>query len=109
MNAKQNLYDLQMKRLEVFKAQNPESDELDVVFEIDGKLLYANKYTLCSISAPLKAMLSNRWYRTEEPVGISDYSFDDFKEFITFIYSGECKLSKDNIFAMVDIAEYYDV
>lgn len=36
------LYNFQMERFEVFKAQDPESTDFDIVFEISGKVRYLN-------------------------------------------------------------------
>uniref|UniRef100_A0A914QNX4 BTB domain-containing protein n=1 Tax=Panagrolaimus davidi TaxID=227884 RepID=A0A914QNX4_9BILA len=107
MDAKQNLYEIQMECFEIFKAQNPE--DFDVAFEIDGNKLYADKSRLSKISPTFKSMLSDRWHTKNDTISIKDYSFKDFKEFLTFIYSGECSLNNENIFDIIDIAEFYGV
>uniref|UniRef100_A0A914PEI6 BTB domain-containing protein n=1 Tax=Panagrolaimus davidi TaxID=227884 RepID=A0A914PEI6_9BILA len=88
-----------------FKSQNPEL--FDVVFDIDGKKLYAHKYRLSMISSTFNSMLSDRWSFKNEAVSIKDYKFEDFKELLTFIYSGKCSINDINIFTMLDISEFY--
>uniref|UniRef100_A0AC34FZX4 BTB domain-containing protein n=1 Tax=Panagrolaimus sp. ES5 TaxID=591445 RepID=A0AC34FZX4_9BILA len=109
MDAKQTLYELQMDKFNIFKAQDSENEEFDVVFEFDGRKIYANKFMLLSASRTFKTMLSDRWTKKDEPILIQSCTFDDFMEFLTFIYSGECKLTDDNIAFIVDIAEFYGV
>uniref|UniRef100_A0AC34FKA3 BTB domain-containing protein n=1 Tax=Panagrolaimus sp. ES5 TaxID=591445 RepID=A0AC34FKA3_9BILA len=109
MDFKDNLYKLHMERIEAFKAQNSENEDFDVVFDFNGKKLYANKFTLCPVSTTFKSMLSDRWKKPGEPIEIKDYKFEDFKEFLTFIYSGDCELTDENVFAMVDMAEFYNI
>uniref|UniRef100_A0AC34FGT2 BTB domain-containing protein n=1 Tax=Panagrolaimus sp. ES5 TaxID=591445 RepID=A0AC34FGT2_9BILA len=107
-DAKQNVYELQMERFEIFKAQDPKNDDFDIVFEINRKKLYAHKFILSSISPTFKSVLSE-WTKLNEPIPIKNYTFDDFKEFLTFIYSGTCAFKNDNIIVMIDLAESYDV
>uniref|UniRef100_A0A914PP13 BTB domain-containing protein n=1 Tax=Panagrolaimus davidi TaxID=227884 RepID=A0A914PP13_9BILA len=107
MNPMENLYEMQLQIFEAFKAQNPEM--FDVVFEIEGKKLYAEKLRLSIVSTTFNSMLSDRWISKNDVIPIKDYSFNDFKEFLTFIYSGECQLSDKNILTMIDIAEFYQV
>uniref|UniRef100_A0A914PZ29 BTB domain-containing protein n=1 Tax=Panagrolaimus davidi TaxID=227884 RepID=A0A914PZ29_9BILA len=87
MDAQKNLYENQMEYFENLKAQNPEN--FDVAFEIDGKKLYAHKSRLSKISTTFESMLSDRWMSKDETIKIKTNKFDNFKEFITFIYSGE--------------------
>uniref|UniRef100_A0A914QAD2 BTB domain-containing protein n=1 Tax=Panagrolaimus davidi TaxID=227884 RepID=A0A914QAD2_9BILA len=109
MDAKQILYKFQMERFEIFKFQNLENGKFDVTFEICGKKLHSHRFIICPFSTTLDSMLSERWTKPNEPVKIDGYSFDDFNEFLTFIYSGNCKLTNENIFSMVDIAEFFGV
>uniref|UniRef100_A0A914PQQ3 BTB domain-containing protein n=1 Tax=Panagrolaimus davidi TaxID=227884 RepID=A0A914PQQ3_9BILA len=104
MDAKQNLYKIQM---ECFEVQNPE--DFDVAFEIDGQKLYADKSRLTKLSPTFKSMLSDRWTSKDETLKIETFGYENFKEFLTFIYSGECSLNDKNISNMFDIAEYYGV
>uniref|UniRef100_A0A914QPW7 BTB domain-containing protein n=1 Tax=Panagrolaimus davidi TaxID=227884 RepID=A0A914QPW7_9BILA len=54
-------------------------------------------------------MLSDRWISKNDAIKIESYKYDNFKEFLKFLYSGECSLSDENIFTMIDIAEFYQV
>uniref|UniRef100_A0A914PJ98 BTB domain-containing protein n=1 Tax=Panagrolaimus davidi TaxID=227884 RepID=A0A914PJ98_9BILA len=109
MDAKQTLYDFTMQRFEIFKSQDPKIGDFDVTFEINGKKLFANKFILRSVSSTFDTMLSDRWSKPNESIKIEGYCFDDFKEFLMFLYSGECTLTEDNIAAMIDIAEFFVV
>uniref|UniRef100_A0AC34FS11 BTB domain-containing protein n=1 Tax=Panagrolaimus sp. ES5 TaxID=591445 RepID=A0AC34FS11_9BILA len=94
---------------DTFKAQDPENGNFNVVFEIDEKKLYAHSLILSFASTTFESMLSNRWTKPGESIAIKDYTFENFKEFLTFLYSGACELTDENIFAMVDIAEFYNI
>uniref|UniRef100_A0AC35GXJ6 BTB domain-containing protein n=1 Tax=Panagrolaimus sp. PS1159 TaxID=55785 RepID=A0AC35GXJ6_9BILA len=109
MSAERIQYEFSMQLFEILKAQDPENGYFDVAFEIQGKKLYAHKSKLCPVSSSFKSMLSNQLTIYDKPILIEGYSFENFKEFLTFLYSGKCQLSKENIFSMVDIAEFYRV
>uniref|UniRef100_A0AC35GTD8 BTB domain-containing protein n=1 Tax=Panagrolaimus sp. PS1159 TaxID=55785 RepID=A0AC35GTD8_9BILA len=109
MEVENIFYQMQLKRFEQFKSQNPENEDFDVIFQIDGKKLYANKYMLTSISETFKSMLSERWTTKDEPITLDGYRFEEFYQFLCFIYSGGCLITDENVFTMIDIAEYYMV
>uniref|UniRef100_A0A914Q3M9 BTB domain-containing protein n=1 Tax=Panagrolaimus davidi TaxID=227884 RepID=A0A914Q3M9_9BILA len=109
MSAERIHYELSMETFEVFKAQDPENGYFDVVFQIQGEKLYAHKLILCRVSPTFKSMLSNQLTIFDEPISIENYTLEDFKEFLTFIYSCQCQLSKENIFSIIDAAEFYCV
>uniref|UniRef100_A0A914QU98 BTB domain-containing protein n=1 Tax=Panagrolaimus davidi TaxID=227884 RepID=A0A914QU98_9BILA len=85
-----------------FVSQDPEL--FDIVFEIEGKKLYADKLILSLNSSTFKSMLS-----TKDEIKIETYKFEDFKELLTFIYTGECNLTNKNIFIMLDMSEFYQI
>uniref|UniRef100_A0A914PCQ9 BTB domain-containing protein n=1 Tax=Panagrolaimus davidi TaxID=227884 RepID=A0A914PCQ9_9BILA len=90
-----------------FKSQNPEL--FDIVFEIEGNKLYADKFILSINSSTFKSMLSDRWISENDAIKIQTSKFDDFKRLLTFIYSGKCNLTNENIFTMLDMAEFYQI
>uniref|UniRef100_A0A914PL05 BTB domain-containing protein n=1 Tax=Panagrolaimus davidi TaxID=227884 RepID=A0A914PL05_9BILA len=101
---------MQQERFEVFKSQDPENGHFDVTFDIEGKKLYANKFILTPCSETLKAMISDRWTTTkDEAVKLEAYSYDNFYQFLCFLYSGYCELTPQNVFQLTDMAEFYAV
>uniref|UniRef100_A0A914PSL9 BTB domain-containing protein n=1 Tax=Panagrolaimus davidi TaxID=227884 RepID=A0A914PSL9_9BILA len=99
--------ELQMKRLKIFNAQDPETGAFDVVFDIDGEDLYAHQFMICPVSSTFNSMLSRR--KSKEPIQIENHSYKDFKEFITFFYSGKCELTERNIESLINMAQFYCV
>uniref|UniRef100_A0A914P913 BTB domain-containing protein n=1 Tax=Panagrolaimus davidi TaxID=227884 RepID=A0A914P913_9BILA len=105
----EDIYKMQQERFNIFKSQDRENGNFDVTFDIDGKKLFANKFMLTSVSETLKAMLSDRWSNKDEAVKIEDYSYDDFYEFLHYLYTGCSDLTNENVFKLTDMAEYYGV
>uniref|UniRef100_A0A914Q7D3 BTB domain-containing protein n=1 Tax=Panagrolaimus davidi TaxID=227884 RepID=A0A914Q7D3_9BILA len=90
-----------------FKSQDPEL--FDIVFDFEGKKLYADKLILSINSSTFKSMLSDRWISKNNSIKIETYKFDDFKELLSFIYSGKCKITNENIFTILDMSEFYQI
>uniref|UniRef100_A0A914QQ39 BTB domain-containing protein n=1 Tax=Panagrolaimus davidi TaxID=227884 RepID=A0A914QQ39_9BILA len=90
-----------------FESQDPEL--FDIVFEIEGKKLYADKLILSINSSTFKSMLSDRWISKNDAIKIETYKFDDFKEMLIFIYSGKCNVTNENIFTILDMSEFYQI
>uniref|UniRef100_A0AC35FWJ3 BTB domain-containing protein n=1 Tax=Panagrolaimus sp. PS1159 TaxID=55785 RepID=A0AC35FWJ3_9BILA len=103
------IYKMLQQRFEVFKSQDPENGHFDVTFVIEGKKLYANKFILTSCSETLKAMISDRWSNKDEDAKIEAYSYDNFYQFLCFLYSGYCELTPQNVFQLTDMSEFYAV
>uniref|UniRef100_A0A914PTK1 BTB domain-containing protein n=1 Tax=Panagrolaimus davidi TaxID=227884 RepID=A0A914PTK1_9BILA len=97
---------MQQERFEIFESQDPENEHFDVTFEIEGKTLLANKLLLTSASEYMNSFLSDRWTKKDEPVKIEDYSYDNFYEFLRFLYLGSCNLTAENVFKLIDLAEF---
>uniref|UniRef100_A0AC35FFZ2 BTB domain-containing protein n=1 Tax=Panagrolaimus sp. PS1159 TaxID=55785 RepID=A0AC35FFZ2_9BILA len=109
-SAKNNLYKMQLQRYEIYKAQIHEDGNFDLTLEFgDGKKLYVHKFHITSVSETLDVMLSSRWSTNDKVVKVEDYSYDDFFIFVSFLYSGKCDLTNENILRITDMAEYYDV
>lgn len=62
-----------------------------------------------AVSETFKAMLSDRWTSRDTPIVIHDYCYNDFKELLMYLYSGKCRVNRDNIFGILDMAEYYNI
>uniref|UniRef100_A0A914QGR8 BTB domain-containing protein n=1 Tax=Panagrolaimus davidi TaxID=227884 RepID=A0A914QGR8_9BILA len=99
---------LNNERFETFKSQDQENGYFDLKFEIEGKIIFAHKFMLAPISDVFKRMISDIWNK-KETIEITTNSYNDFYEFLTFLYSGNCILNDENIFTMVDLSEFYQV
>uniref|UniRef100_A0A914PWG7 BTB domain-containing protein n=1 Tax=Panagrolaimus davidi TaxID=227884 RepID=A0A914PWG7_9BILA len=105
----ENAYQLQCKRLEVFKLQDLEKGRFDVTFEIEEKKLHAHSFVLTSVSEYMDAKLTDRWSKKNEVVKIESYTYDNFYQFLCFLYIGKCEVTNENVFKLVDMAEFYGV
>uniref|UniRef100_A0A914R1C8 BTB domain-containing protein n=1 Tax=Panagrolaimus davidi TaxID=227884 RepID=A0A914R1C8_9BILA len=108
---KNDVYRLQMERSKVFEAQDEEKGHFDLALEIRGKKLYVHRYCLAAASETFNAMVSYRWSKNAEVIKIENpaYSYDDIYTLVYLIYSGKCTLTKESVFGLVDVAEYFAV
>uniref|UniRef100_A0A914P198 BTB domain-containing protein n=1 Tax=Panagrolaimus davidi TaxID=227884 RepID=A0A914P198_9BILA len=107
--SEQFIYKMQQERFKTFELQDPANDHFDVTFEIEGRKLYANKFILTSLSETMASMLSDRWTKKDQVITIEAYTYDEFYQFIHFLYTGGCDLTNENVFKLVDMAEFYGV
>uniref|UniRef100_A0A914PZ77 BTB domain-containing protein n=1 Tax=Panagrolaimus davidi TaxID=227884 RepID=A0A914PZ77_9BILA len=122
---KRNVFDMQLQKFELFKAQDVKTGHFDVIFEVDGKRIFANKFILTS-SEPLTSMLSDRWFNKDvEAVKIEAYSYDDFYQFLYVsefygiaILKGFCDewlskrkedINEKNVYEFIEIAHQYSL
>uniref|UniRef100_A0A914QV17 BTB domain-containing protein n=1 Tax=Panagrolaimus davidi TaxID=227884 RepID=A0A914QV17_9BILA len=100
--------ELSLQRYSIFSLQNVESGHFDVTFLFNEKELYAHSFVLWTASEIFETMLFGVWAKNE-PIPITSHSYDDFKEFLTFLYLGQCNINMENIMALVDLSESYNV
>ena len=53
-------------------------------------------------------MIVGSWAQ-KDPIPIAGHSYENFKEFLTYLYLGSCDLNNKNVMALLDLAESYDV
>uniref|UniRef100_A0A914PCC1 BTB domain-containing protein n=1 Tax=Panagrolaimus davidi TaxID=227884 RepID=A0A914PCC1_9BILA len=107
--SEQYIYKMRQERFKTFKLQDPAKEHFDVTFEIEGKKLYAHSFILKPVSETMASMLSDHWTKKDEVVTIETCSYENFYQFIQFVYTGGCDLTNENVFKLVDMAEFYAV
>uniref|UniRef100_A0AC35FFZ5 BTB domain-containing protein n=1 Tax=Panagrolaimus sp. PS1159 TaxID=55785 RepID=A0AC35FFZ5_9BILA len=96
------------ERYQIFKSQDYKDGAFDLTFDVEGKKIYAHKFMILSASEVFKRMISDTW-NYGESIKIEAYSYNDFYELLTFLYSEKCSLTDENIFVMVDLSEFYQI
>ena len=64
---------------------------------------------MAAVSEPLSALVSDRWNTKKEAIEIKNYKFEEFYQFLYYLYSNLLELNERNIYSMIDLAEYYDI
>ena len=55
-------------------------------------------------------MFFGPWVKAkDEPIPIKTNTLEDFKEFLAVFYRGHCNVTPENVYALIDLAEAYDV
>uniref|UniRef100_A0AC34GNL4 BTB domain-containing protein n=1 Tax=Panagrolaimus sp. ES5 TaxID=591445 RepID=A0AC34GNL4_9BILA len=107
-----NVFMMQLQKMDLFIAQDMETGHFDVTFEVDKKLIYAHKFNLCSASEVFQRQFSKRWSKKaeqNETIKIEHYGYEEFWQFLCFIYSGTCALSNETVFSIAGMAEFYGI
>uniref|UniRef100_A0AC35F9R7 BTB domain-containing protein n=1 Tax=Panagrolaimus sp. PS1159 TaxID=55785 RepID=A0AC35F9R7_9BILA len=114
-----------LKRFEIFCQQNLEEGHFDVTFEfvnrdatvellhdnnnpIPRQQLYAHSFVLWPLSKVFERTFFGPFAKSSV-ITIERHSYNDFKEFLSFLYSGYCDINEKNLMAMIDLSEYYDI
>uniref|UniRef100_A0A914PKN8 BTB domain-containing protein n=1 Tax=Panagrolaimus davidi TaxID=227884 RepID=A0A914PKN8_9BILA len=80
----------------------------DVVFKINDQDIRAHKLIVSTRAPKLGAMLKES-PSTEDYIQITDCKPEDFKCFLTFLYTDDCCISSANVEQLTDIAIKWDV
>uniref|UniRef100_A0AC34FYN8 BTB domain-containing protein n=1 Tax=Panagrolaimus sp. ES5 TaxID=591445 RepID=A0AC34FYN8_9BILA len=112
------------QRYKFFADQNVEEGHFDVTFEFGTQedsdnnpgnntnapfqQLFAHSFTLWPSSKIFEKTLFGPLAH-KGPIPVLRHSFEDFKEFLTFMYLGKCNIKMENVMALVDLGEYYEV
>uniref|UniRef100_A0AC35FVQ1 BTB domain-containing protein n=1 Tax=Panagrolaimus sp. PS1159 TaxID=55785 RepID=A0AC35FVQ1_9BILA len=98
-----------MKDMRFLNLKILKRDDFMLFLRLKRKKLHAHSFILTSVSKYMDAMLTDRWSKKNEVVKIESYSYDNFYQFLCFLYSGSCNVTNENIFKLVDVAEFFGV
>ncbi|ELR17140.1 BTB/POZ domain containing protein [Acanthamoeba castellanii str. Neff] len=84
----------------------------DVIFSIEGKIVYAHKVILCSRNEFFKAMLLGPWAKEkcteEDPILITDTPYHIFYSVVEFSYTGDCpQIEPDTVVDLYQASHQY--
>uniref|UniRef100_A0A914Y955 BTB domain-containing protein n=1 Tax=Panagrolaimus superbus TaxID=310955 RepID=A0A914Y955_9BILA len=96
------------QRYKLFQDQNQQNGRFDVTFQFDKKQLFAHSFVLWPLSEVFESTLFGP-LAEKGPITPKRYQFDDFKEFLTYLYIGNCKIDAQNVMSLVDLSEYYQI
>uniref|UniRef100_A0A914PDK1 BTB domain-containing protein n=1 Tax=Panagrolaimus davidi TaxID=227884 RepID=A0A914PDK1_9BILA len=115
MNSKLNYHSAEMgnDQYRIFKGQQFVEGLFDVIFNVEGKKIYAHKCILGTASTTFQSMFSDRWNPDKNvirTINIHEYSYEIFYEFLRYFYSGtDIILNDENVFKYAELAEFYNV
>uniref|UniRef100_A0A914Z2N5 BTB domain-containing protein n=1 Tax=Panagrolaimus superbus TaxID=310955 RepID=A0A914Z2N5_9BILA len=95
-------------RYKYFCDQNIEEGHFDVTFQFDNQQLFAHSFILWPTSKVFEKTLFGPLAH-KGPIPVLRHSFEDFKEFLTFMYLGKCTITMENVMALVNLGEFYEV
>uniref|UniRef100_A0A914P4M8 BTB domain-containing protein n=1 Tax=Panagrolaimus davidi TaxID=227884 RepID=A0A914P4M8_9BILA len=103
------------QRYKFFRDQNTEEGHFDDTEDESGtdenepsQQLFAHSFTLWPSSKVFEKTLFGP-LANQGPIPVIRHTYDDFKEFLTFMYLGYCNITIKNVLALVDLGEYYEV
>ncbi|XP_065218083.1 RCC1 and BTB domain-containing protein 1-like isoform X2 [Planococcus citri] len=80
----------------------------DLTIVIEEKEIFAHKVILKAKSKHFHEMFTNQWKGNDKRVlKIRGYSYDSFRDFLLYLYSGVINITAENIFELMNIAVRY--
>jgi hypothetical protein len=96
------------QRYKLFQNQNSQTGQFDVTFQFGDKKLFAHSFILWPISKVFEKMLFGP-LAEKGPITPKRYEYESFKEFLTYLYIGKCKINAQNVMDLVDMSECYHI
>uniref|UniRef100_A0A914YXZ7 BTB domain-containing protein n=1 Tax=Panagrolaimus superbus TaxID=310955 RepID=A0A914YXZ7_9BILA len=85
-------------------SENDSSNNTNVSFQ----QLFAHSFILWPTSKVFEKTLFGPLAH-KGPIPVLRHSYENFKEFLIFMYLGKCNITMENVMALVDLGEFYDV
>jgi hypothetical protein len=72
-----------------------------------SRIFHAHKYVLATSSAVFYAMFYGDLAQKESPICLPDADEESFKEFLSYLYTDDCKITAENAIGVVYLAKKY--
>ncbi|XP_065220283.1 RCC1 and BTB domain-containing protein 1-like [Planococcus citri] len=85
-----------------------EKDDSDLIINVRNQNIYVHKIILKARSKYFQAMFTNQWKENDNNVlKVDDYSYETYRNFLLYLYTGEIDITSENVFELMSIADRY--